>query len=260
MNKMESILMLRIPFERRYQKRMRTALLKAIKPTLQQLKDGILPDNVNVEISIEEIKPVYYDLWQKTGLAFAQKQWFEFKKAKGYDYQKKDVEEEMFSDIWSEQMLNYARLNAGARITSITGSTLKFMKRNLKDLIRQTAEEGIGIDRISREVYNRMRTRVADYTLHASKRIAMTEVLGASNKGSFVGAQSTGYPMLKVWMTSPGISTVDRHVLYQGLEGQKKMITEPFEVGSATMMYPGAFDGPAEEVINCKCGVTYEVL
>ena len=134
------------------------------------------------------------------------------------------------------------------------------MTQNLQQLIRQTTEEGIGIDRISAEIYNRMRDKVADYSYYASKRIAMTEVLGASNFGSMKGAQSTGYPTIKIWRTSPGISKTDRHVRYAGLEGQTKMITEKFQVGNAEMMHPGSFDGPAEEVVNCKCGLFYKIL
>lgn len=260
MTYIEHINAMRNAMEEKYQRSVGRAIVGSVNKFFEDLNRGVQPENASMEVDNTKIKEVYFNLWRETGLAFAMRQWNVFKKSIGYEFETKGIEEDMYRDIWAEQMLNYARINAGERIVSITGSVKKFMQKTLKDLIRQTTEEGIGVDRIANEIYNRMKVKLSEYAHYGAKRIAMTEVLGASNKGSLESARSTGYPMLKIWVTSPGISKTDRHVKYPGLEGQTKMITEPFEVGIAKMQYPGAYEGPAEEVINCKCGVLYKVL
>ena len=84
---------------------------------------------------------------------------------------------------------------------------------------------------------------------HRSTVIARTEVIGAAN--------TAGYDMLgrvgaKVqWLTSRDGKVRDTHAL---LEGDVKPHGEPFITASgAKLLYPGDPDGPAEEIIQCRC-------
>lgn len=90
--------------------------------------------------------------------------------------------------------------------------------------------------------------------------IAVTEVNGASNAGWFAAAQVhqnfAGQPLSKKWVASH-----DTHVrpTHREADGQTVPLGSPFIVGTWPLLYPGDKNGPADEVINCRCtAVTVE--
>jgi hypothetical protein len=89
---------------------------------------------------------------------------------------------------------------------------------------------------------------------YQAERIARTEVIGASNKGSFDAAERTGLVKTKEWATSglPGIR--QSHLDYEAL-GEMEMDYE-YNTG---LMYPGDPNGDPEEIINCRCTHIFNV-
>jgi 2'-5' RNA ligase len=93
-----------------------------------------------------------------------------------------------------------------------------------------------------------------------SVMIARTEMTSAVNGASLAAAQligeQTGAKMTKTWLTAPG-AQFPRHEDYDDLDGQTVGQDETFTVGEDELQYPGDPDGSPEEVINCRCAMTY---
>lgn len=86
--------------------------------------------------------------------------------------------------------------------------------------------------------------------------IARTEVIAASNAGSFAQAQVLADPtMTKRWLATDDARTRETH---RKADGQTVPLLAAFEVGGFPLMLPGDPTGPPEEVINCRCTVTYD--
>jgi GNAT superfamily N-acetyltransferase len=101
-----------------------------------------------------------------------------------------------------------------------------------------------------------------------AETIARTEMLSAVNGGahalaslsSDLGAADGQPGLLKIWLTAEDGLVRDDHIdageAYG--EGNGIPLDEPFLVGDSSMMYPGDQDGAADEVINCRCALSYE--
>lgn len=109
------------------------------------------------------------------------------------------------------------------------------------------------------DVRARLREAIQDAAQFSRRRaetIARTEVTRAFNAGSLAGAQALGSfgPVEKVWLTGPDDGR--RRETHIAANLQIKPIGAPFEVGEALMDAPGG-DGPAEEVVNCRCSMLF---
>jgi uncharacterized protein with gpF-like domain len=83
---------------------------------------------------------------------------------------------------------------------------------------------------------------------------ARTETIGALNSGRSDAfralAGETGRGFEKVWISTVDDRTRETHV---DADGQRVPVDQPFVVGGFELDYPGDPDGPAEEVIQCRC-------
>jgi len=85
--------------------------------------------------------------------------------------------------------------------------------------------------------------------------IARTEVVGASNAGSFMAAKQSNVVARKRWLAIVDQRTRQSH---RDADGQIVAMNEMFSVGGAQMAYPGDPAAPADEVIQCRCSLTYD--
>lgn len=84
--------------------------------------------------------------------------------------------------------------------------------------------------------------------------IARTETMGALN-GSRTDAfqawdEETEEELERVWLSTMDSRTRPSHVL---ADGQRASMVDPFIVGGFPLMFPGDPQGPAQEVIQCRC-------
>lgn len=87
--------------------------------------------------------------------------------------------------------------------------------------------------------------------------IAQTEVHAAATAASDTAINAMGFDNAKrVWLSSGDQGTRDSHLQ---ATGQKRSMTEPFDVGGSKLMRPGDPSGDPSETINCRCIVTYEI-
>jgi hypothetical protein len=92
--------------------------------------------------------------------------------------------------------------------------------------------------------------------------VARTETMAAVNGGVFRGAvldaQNRGDPApFKQWLATADSRTRPTH---RAADHQQTLLTSPFVVGGAQLMYPGDPRGPAGEVIQCRCTMLPIVL
>ena len=87
------------------------------------------------------------------------------------------------------------------------------------------------------------------------QRIARTETARVAGVSRFEGARELGLTH-KAWDAAGDQRTRQTHI---DADGQIRYIDEPFSVGGADLQYPGDAEGPAKEVIFCRCGTRYDV-
>ena len=156
-------------------------------------------------------------------------------------------------DRWMERTSTYVSKVAGERITEVWAYSKELYVEAVNDAILTAANEGLG----TRQAATRIRKLVnkklkGDINVSRARRIARTELTSARNYGSnqaLIDAVSDGAKLRKVWRIS-GRNTRDAHI---AADGQIRDVDQPFDVGGEQLMYPGAPNGSAENVINCMC-------
>lgn len=159
----------------------------------------------------------------------------------------KQAEEEWGSDY----ILRWLKHEAGKKIKHITETTLD----SIREILTRGEKEGWGIAEYVKEIDNLYLENIIP---HRSEVIARTEVISASNMGSYAGAHSLGYPMEKTWISTRDARTRDDHT---EADGQTVDIDEPFEVGGEQLIFPGdtSLGASAENTIHCRCTLSYRL-
>mgnify|MGYP001567896565 CR=1 FL=1 len=127
------------------------------------------------------------------------------------------------------------------------------------DLWRKTRAElvtGMGNGESIPELTKRVRGELASSTVRA-RTIARTEVIGASNAGAFMQVTAMGEdaPESKSWLATGDSRT---RLTHRAANGQTVPLNDHFSVGNSSLMFPGDPRGAADEVIQCRCTLTWE--
>lgn len=157
------------------------------------------------------------------------------------------VRDESVTDPDAAAYLN----EAGNRLVRIPDEVYAILVREI--------EQGIALGESVPDIRDRVQTVL---TATGSERwpnravvVARTETMGAVNAGAYAGAlrdaEERGDPApFKVWLSTEDDRTRPSHV---DADGQRTLLTEPFRVGGAPLLFPGDPRGPAQEVIQCRC-------
>lgn len=150
-------------------------------------------------------------------------------------------------DVWVSGYLDQA------------GNRLKRVPDEVYALIVAQVEAGLreaeSIDVIAQRVELVLTATGSERWPNRARTVARTETLGAVNAGIYrsavLEAQDRGDPApFKAWLATEDRLTRDTH---RAADGQRTLLTEPFVVGGAPLLFPGDPTGPAQEVINCRC-------
>jgi hypothetical protein len=139
----------------------------------------------------------------------------------------------------------------------LEGKTFEFAKsvnETTLDKLREQLIEGFQ----ARESIPQIETRIGKVFKIAkgprTEMIARTEIIGASNQGALQAYKQSGVVAKKAWLAALDERTrpthEQAHYIYQA---EPIPIDAYFIVGGAQMSGPG--DGPAQEVINCRCTI-----
>jgi hypothetical protein len=162
--------------------------------------------------------------------------------------------EEPRADPWVADYLN----EAGNRLVRIPDEVYALIVAEIEAGVR----EGKGIPEVTAEVERILTSTGSERWPNRARTVARTETIGAVNAGVFraavLDAQDRGDPApFKVWLSTDDQRTRPTHVR---ADKQRTLLTSPFDVGGAALMFPGDPRGPAQEVIQCRCSLLPIVL
>jgi hypothetical protein len=156
-------------------------------------------------------------------------------------------------DAWMRLVQEYLLKYSGMKIRGIEDTTLS--------VIRQVLDEGTAAG----EGTDKLAARVADaYGImkpYRAERIARTEVVCASERGSISMARSTGLELTKKWLATRDTRTRGENMDHYGADGQERGLEEPFEVMGELLDHPGdtSLGASGGNVINCRCTTLFNV-
>lgn len=217
-----------------------SALNKQIAPVIVSISNGTDPEKA---LSPKPIQEAMLEVYVLVGVAFAKEQYGSLKSHES-DYLTKAQAEE---SVWTRFMRRFALEKAGERIKKITETTLG----KVRNVLETAAKEGLSIPNTAKL----MTDEFAGINRSRATVIARTEILGSSNAGSVLGARSTGLALNKVWLATRDKRVRSEHM---AVDGQTVDLDGKFSVGGAELDHPGDPEGPADQVIQCRCVPIYE--
>ena len=120
------------------------------------------------------------------------------------------------------------------------------------DVLAQLSEglnNGEGIDQLA----ERLQGLFEDTYKSRRQTIARTEVISANNKASLEAAKQAGMTT-KAWLAALDERTREWHA---AADGQTVNMDDQFTVGGELMDAPGDPNASAENLINCRCTLTF---
>lgn len=157
-------------------------------------------------------------------------------------------------DSWVQGYLD----QAGNRLVRLPDEVYALIVAEIERGIR----EGSDIPTVTAAVDAVLTSTGSERWPNRARTVARTETIGAVNAGIFrsavLDAQERGDPApFKVWLATEDTRTRATHAT---ADGQRTLLTSPFQVGSSQLLFPGDPRGQAQEVINCRCSMLPVVL
>lgn len=157
-------------------------------------------------------------------------------------------------DPWVSAYLN----EAGNRMVNTPSEVYALVVRE----VERGITEGRALDRVQADIRVILTASGTDYWPNRAWTVARTETIGAVNAGVFrsavLEAEARGdLAPFKVWISTEDKRTRPTHVK---ADKQRTLMSEPFRVGGASLLFPGDPRGSAAEVINCRCSLLPVVL
>lgn len=235
----------RKPFFRLGKKVFKAALKKQIEPFLNDIEKADSVQRIQafasaVTVDRMVMQKAYKEVYSATGPVFAKFFYNDILKLKS-------LEDSYFQEYFNQ----FVATECGDRITDVTDYT----KEQIVEATRNAIDEGIKENWSTQKIAKEITKKLDKMTAWRAERIARTEVVSASNRGSLLGAQATGMKLKKIWVNSGDSRVRDKH---RGIEPVG--INEAFNVGGESMMYPGATGASASNVVHCRCTMVYEKI
>ena len=216
----------------RFMDRVRPAVLRGggVDPGRVSDHQGFWTEQINVEV-MPVVGGVLTDVWRRVTDA-----------------------REPAGDPWVADYLN----QAGNRLVRLPDEVYALIVAAVERGIREQAD----IPTITAAVDEVLTTTGSERWTNRARTVARTETIGAVNAGAFraaeLEAEQRGDPApFKQWIATDDARTRPTHV---AADKQRTLMREPFRVGTARLLFPGDPQGPAQEVINCRCSLFPIVL
>ena len=200
-------------------------------------------DPVSTIFTQEATTKMFTKMYSDVGIAFARHSFGTVKNANPLEL-----------DKWLMEMIAYALSSGGSHIESINRTGRDFARKMISEATATAIEQGLSGFELEQEIEKIVKK---DWRIHGkfnAERIARTEISTASNHGAFIGAESTGLQLRKIWLTNMDGRERDSHAM---ANGQSVPMNEPFSVGNSKLMHAGDARGLPEDVIMCRCVTIY---
>ena len=198
----------------------------------------------------EDITTIFEKMYIDVGVHFAGQSFINVKSSNP----KLTVKQSTTKD-WRDHMIDYVRKYGGASIVSISETGLSQAIKIVQSATEIALERGLSPFDAEQFIEQYIRSEWKIAGKFNAERIARTEILTASNEGAFAGAESTGLKLNKTWLTSLDGRERESHA---AANNQTVSMYDSFIVGISKMSKPGDKSAPAEETIQCRCGVVFQ--
>jgi len=227
---------------RRYTQPIAREINRAMNEVANNLGDPLASDRVRNKHA-ENMTKILTSLWAESGKLSVSGM---FTIAK--HFLQMELKRDITTPIVDQAIADWILTEGRTQIVSITGTTLDATLKIAAD----ARVEGLGEREIGRLIHE-----VAP-TLSASRAqtIARTEAHGSSQGISLNVARKTEIPMVKIWLSDRTDTARESHL---DIDGQKRALSQDFDVDGEQLRYPGDSSGSAGNVINCKCVIGYDV-
>ena len=158
-------------------------------------------------------------------------------------------------DFWEDYFRRYIN-ERSLLVTKQVMTTQEVIINNLiDDILNEGMLNGLGIDQIQRGMREKLTEGLTVINKYQAERIARTETGKAANSGSYESARATGLDVKKYWINSGRKNSRATHVLYATFAPVS--MNYEYNTGLKYPLDPDCSDGA--EVINCGCGIGYDV-
>jgi len=240
---------MRSKYDKFAEKKVREAILKQTYFARQAIDMATsTSDLMNIQPSSVSayVREAYVAIYTSVGSAFAAETYKQVKPLAS-----KAKEDDAMKDEWSRQMERYLDVYGAVRIAKVAETTEASTRKIINNQVKIGMVNGDGIDVIKRSIMK----AVDGISASRARMIARTEVVGASNQGSLIGAQASGVALKKRWLTAH--NKIPPRPSHKAADGQTVGMFDMFKVGEDELNAPGDPQGTAAEVINCRCTVIY---
>lgn len=168
------------------------------------------------------------------------------------------IKEAKASRKFEDYTKRFAETRSGAAIKSITTTTNKQIRKTVGEWVQTAIVDGDSTP----ELAHFINLEFEELSKAQATRIARTEVAIASNNGALEAVKDLQIPnMFKEWVSAEDDRVRDgAHdgADHESVDGQEVPIEEKFNVPpDSAMEGPGDTSAPADQVINCRCVLTY---
>lgn len=231
-------------------------VLSEIQQPVIDMADQVSPEQLKHRVAglmkEDRLRDVINDIWVKQGSHFA------LQTLKTLDKIPKKADPKLQVDWWEDYFRRYTRERTAKILKEIMDSQAEIVNVIIDRNIAEGISGGLGIPEMQRYLRTDLIDSLTEMNKYQAERIARTEVIGASNKGSYSGAKESGLDIKKIWLTSGLDGVRESHLQYEAEDAQTdgRGMDEQYASG---LQYPADPDGSPEEIINCRCTIVYNV-
>lgn len=224
-------------FERLYEANSRLTAIAVRRAIRKDINASDVQNLAQLEfIQTDYLKEVLIERFEKNGLRYG-----------NYFYNTME-EEKRFNPVFSAAWSRYVINEYGAKI----GTKMKLLRGTIADQVSKEVLKNIesGADIVT-DLTTEIEKVVNSQSFYRwqAERIARTETTTAMNTATQVAAEATGLDYQKQWLSASDGNERPSHAILNGETVEKD---ETFSNG---LKYAGDPNGPASEVINCRCTI-----
>ena len=230
-----------------YIKYAKTEFSRALKAQANEYLDKVKQSGLSSEYSISRapMENAFFNVYSRVMKQFAKDTYSQFSQ--------KALKTEINWDEW------VARWFEG-NTTDLIGGIDTYTQNGIRSVAYRAIVDGLGIREFQNNLFD-----LYQISERRAELIGRTEIIRASNAGSLMGAQETGFPMQKFWLATRdnrtrGLNPEDLFDHYSMDEDKGIPLDQAFNVSGEQLQHPGDRAGSPGNTINCRCTMTYQVL
>lgn len=230
-----------------YIKYAKTEFYRALKAQANEYLDQVKQSGLSAEYTISRapIENAMFNVYSRVMKQFAKDTYSQF------------TQKALKTEInWDEWVARWFEGNT----TDLIGGIDTYTQNGIRSVAERAIIQGWGIREFQNNLFD-----LYQISERRAELIGRTEIIRASNAGSLMGAQETGFPMQKFWLATRdnrtrGLNPKDIYDHYSMDEDNGIPLDQAFNVSGEQLQHPGDRAGSPGNTINCRCTMTYQVL